>query len=121
MAIDRHLDLLAAKGTLVISTPNFRYLQYYLHRYLDFENLQRHVLAAMDLRAWRKQLETAGLQIVWQGYYRTADFWWESPKGTARVERARRWAQRILRGIDRRLTFPNRWLSPYMLTFAKQA
>ena len=119
-AIERHLNLLSDDGTLVISTPNFRNIQYFLHRWLDAENLERHVLAAMSLREWRKQLESAGLKIIWQGYYRTADFWWESSETTVQLERKRLMVRRALQAIDRRISWPNRWLSPYMITFAKR-
>jgi len=120
-AISRHLDLLADNGTLVISTPNFRYIQYLLHRWLDAENLQRHVLQAMNLKRWRKQLEAAGLSIIWQGYYRTAGFWWDSEDNRPEQNQKRHLTRRLLNAIDRRVNLPNRWLSPYMITFAKKS
>ena len=40
--IGRHVALLKPGGTLVLTCPNFRGLQYVLHRLLDSENLARH-------------------------------------------------------------------------------
>ncbi len=119
--IRRHVNLTAPGGTLIISCPNFRRGQFVLHRLLDAENLRRHVLPAMNLRRWRRALEAQGLTVVHQGYWGTFDFWTETP----REQRVRRWAagwvRRIAQGIQRRIYWPNPFLSPHMIIIARKA
>jgi 2-polyprenyl-3-methyl-5-hydroxy-6-metoxy-1,4-benzoquinol methylase len=118
--IEKHIRLLSPGGTLVLSCPNFRGLQYFLHRTLDRENLGRHVLRAMNLHAWRRVLQRHGMRVLHQGYYRTADFWVETPPPGAWARGAIAWVYRIARGIDRRVNWPNPLLSPYMISISRK-
>lgn len=72
--IEKHIRLVKPGGTLVLSCPNFRGLNYILYRLLDPATLRPHVIAAMNLRRWRRALERNGMAIQYQGYYRTAGF-----------------------------------------------
>jgi 2-polyprenyl-3-methyl-5-hydroxy-6-metoxy-1,4-benzoquinol methylase len=117
--IRRHLDYLKPGGTLVLSCPNFRRAQYLLHRLLDAENLARHHLPAMDLNRWAQVLEANQMQITYKGFYRTADFWSESPHGRlghlAAVASAK-----VMRTVDRWVHRPNRWTSPFLVCIASR-
>ena len=59
--IERHVKLVKPGGTLILAAPNFRGLQYAFDRLLDAANLRRHVIKAMDLRAWREILLRNGM------------------------------------------------------------
>ncbi len=118
--IKLHIKLTKESGTLILSCPNFRGLQYWLHRAFDSVNLRRHVLEAMDLDRWRRVLEANGMEVVHQGYYRTADFWVEAePRSPiARASTAR--IRRLFQAVDRRLSWPNPMTSPYMISISKK-
>ncbi len=116
--IELHLALLKPGGTFVISCPNFRKVQYVLHRLLDAQNLARHHLPAMDLNRWERALLRHGLQIQYKGYWRTADFWSDSGRSNYFVRLMRRTLRRLCKRIDPWLHWPNRYTSPFMICFA---
>jgi len=118
--IRKQAQMVAPGGTIVISCPNFRKLQYALHRWLDPVNLRRHVVAAMDLDVWEETLREQGFSVVHRGYYGTAGFWREDPPPSRFRDWVSRLVTRFCRGIDRRITIPNRWLSPYMICIARR-
>ena len=116
--IERHLALLKPGGTLIISCPNFRKVQYLLHRALDAEKLSRHHLAAMDLDRWQRTLLQHGMQIQYKGYWRTIDFWSDSGRSNYFVRLARRTLRKLFKRVDRLLNRPNRYTSPFMICIA---
>lgn len=118
--IERHVRLVKPSGTLIISCPNFRGLQHLFHKLVDPVNLSHHVLAAMDLRAWKAILEKNNMEIVFQGYYRTADFWVESPRTEYWAGVLEAYIKRLARKMDRKVKYPNRWVSPYMVSFSRK-
>jgi 2-polyprenyl-3-methyl-5-hydroxy-6-metoxy-1,4-benzoquinol methylase len=76
--IKDHIDFLAPKGYLIITTPNFKgFFQYLYHSLFDKENLNRHVIASMSPKKWRKILESRQLEVIASGYV-GHDFWNES-------------------------------------------
>jgi SAM-dependent methyltransferase len=115
-----HADLVAPGGRLVISCPNFRRVQWLLHRWLDPQNLSRHVTSSMDLRLWRRNLAELGLQTLYAGYYGTFDFWTEDPIRSELQRVAKRAIVRVGRGIDRRINVPTSWFSPHMILIAQR-
>ena len=118
--LGRHVDLVKPGGTLVVSCPNFRGLQYVLHRVLDGANLQRHVLRAMDVGRWRRLLEARGMQIVHDGYHGTMDFWSDSPAQTPYHKSAARFVRRVAQTLDRRFHWPNRLTSPHLISISRK-
>ena len=118
--IGRHVDLVRPGGVLVLAAPNFRGLQYVLHRILDAENLSRHVTAAMSLARWARALEGRGMSLLHHGYYRTADFWIGPGRHGPLTLRAAALVGRLARGLDRRVRRPNRWLSPYLVSISRR-
>lgn len=118
--IEKHLQLLAPGGTLIISCPNFRNAQFVFHWLLDPVNLSRHVLAAMDLNRWRQVLEKNGMEIFHHDYYRTAGFWADTPRSGRLAAHAVYYVKRINQVIDLRMNYPNRFLSPYMISISRK-
>jgi SAM-dependent methyltransferase len=118
--IRKHAQLVRPGGTLIISCPNFKGIQYILHRLLDPINLRRHVLRAMNLRLWRHVLEQSGMEILHQDYYRTADFWVDTQHSEYLARRAIYSVKWATTQIDRRVNWPNPLLSPYMISFSRK-
>ena len=118
--IEKHIRLVNDSGILVLSCPNFRGMQFVFHRLLDPVNLQHHVLPAMNLRKWKEILERNGMRILYQGYYRTADFWVDTPRQGFLSTVMIKYIQRITKQIDRHLNWPNPLLSPYMISFSQK-
>lgn len=78
--IKDHIDFLAPNGYLIITTPNFKgFFQYIYHWLLDKENLNRHVIASMSPKKWRRILESCHLKVIASGYA-GHDFWNESKR-----------------------------------------
>lgn len=116
----KHIRLVKHYGTLVLACPNFRGIQYVLHRLLDPTNLQRHALNAMNLRGWQETLERNRMKVLYQGYYRTADFWVDTPRQGFLATLAIKHVARIAEKLDRRVNWPNPLLSPYMVSFSRK-
>jgi len=90
--IERHMSLVATGGLLIISCPNFRGLQ----------------------------LARAGMTPLYHGYYRTADFWFDTPRPGRQAARFGRWLGRVARRIDQRLHWPNGLTSPHMISISRR-
>lgn len=120
--IRRHIALVKPGGILVLSCPNFRRLQWVFHRLFDAPNLRRHVLAAMNFREWNKIFSEAGMEVLHQSYYRTCEVW-RTREGSPRPIRDKvAWRLvRLAQALDTRIRWPNRWTSPYMVTFARKS
>lgn len=75
----KHMQMVAPGGLLVIETPNFRgFLQNILHRFLDGENYKRHYIPAMNPQRWKELAEAAGFEVSYCGYFGQFDFWSDS-------------------------------------------
>lgn len=121
--IEKHVKLVKPGGILIITCPNFRKIQYLYHRFLDFSNLQRHVLDAMDLNIWKEILNNNDMKILHIGYYKSIDFWADSQencnnnmikKGIIKL------TQSISKCVDKYLNYPNSWTSPYMVCISQK-
>lgn len=118
--IEKHIQLVKPGGILLLSCPNFRWLQYVFHRLLDPVNLQRHVLKAMNLRRWRDVLENNGMEVIHQGYYRTAGFWVDTPRSRRWAKVAIKWIKWTTNQLDRQVKWSNPLLSPHMISFSRK-
>lgn len=119
--IQKHIELVKPLGYLIITCPNFRKIQYFLHKYLDSSNLERHIIKNMDLDLWKDIISTKeDMEILYLGYQRTAGFWTDSPnpnffrKITANVIR------KTFKLIDKYVNWPNSLISPHMICIARK-
>jgi len=70
-----HIKLLKNNGILIIQFPNFRGLvQYSLHKFFDLDNLNNHVIDAMNVEFYEKSIQK-NFEILFSGYYGNFDFW----------------------------------------------
>lgn len=118
--IEKHIQLVKPSGTLIITCPNFRKIQYILHKYLDSDNLRRHNLASMDIDRWAKVLQKNNMKTLYKGYYRTADFWTDSPSNGRIKNFVSGAVQFLFNHIDQRVNLPNSWTSPYIVFIAQK-
>jgi cyclopropane fatty-acyl-phospholipid synthase-like methyltransferase len=114
----RHAVLVKPGGLLIVTCPNFRKFQYLLHWILDRKNLNKHVIAAMDLEAWQRTLEECGLEVLEKGYHDTFLFWSDSESAWARV--VSRWISRFSLWVNRKLRRPTSSFSPFMYCVARK-
>jgi SAM-dependent methyltransferase len=73
--IDRHASLLAANGTLLVSIPNLRGLNYALVRFFHPEVIAIHNLTIMQKDAFAKLFEREDLETVFCDFYGTFSFY----------------------------------------------
>lgn len=120
----RHVDLLATNGFLIISMPNFRNLQYYLHKIFDAETLKTHNFEVMHPELWKRLAEKHSLKILYCDYFETFDYWVVNRKLWLRpFTGAAKFAAKMVRFILRNtgtLYIPNRYTSPHILLIAKR-
>jgi 2-polyprenyl-3-methyl-5-hydroxy-6-metoxy-1,4-benzoquinol methylase len=118
--IEKHARLVKPGGKLILGCPNFRNLQYLLHLLCDPINLRRHNLRAMDLKKWRRTLRVAGLSVLECGFYRTAQFWVDTPRLIPGIGHIVYRLQKTCDWIDSHIAYPNTLLSPYIYIVARK-
>ncbi|WMW24306.1 methyltransferase domain-containing protein [Methanolobus sediminis] len=116
----KHIELVKPDGTLIISCPNYRKIQYILHKLLDSDNLERHVLETMDLHKMTQILEKYDMEVLFQGYFKTADFWIDSNHQSFLKPVLSQCITYVFSIINKYVDKPNSWLSPYMICIAKK-
>jgi len=68
--------ILKPGGLMIVETPNFRgRIQYAMHYIADKENLNRHVIAAMNPEEWARALSSQGYEILHKGYFGGFRYW----------------------------------------------
>ncbi len=78
--IARHARLVADRGYLVISAPNFNCLQRAFHSVFDSESLALHNAAAMDREKVECAVSRAGFEICLSEYSAESTLWVEKAK-----------------------------------------
>lgn len=73
--VDRHCELVADHGYLVLEVPNFRYLQYLYHFVFDRENLRIHNTKAMQPKYVGDIIVDNGFEEVFNGYVGGVEIW----------------------------------------------
>ncbi len=124
LVFKKHWNLLADKGFLIITLPNFRYLQYYLHKIFDSRTLKTHNFDVMYPDLWRKLAQKHKMKIHYCDYYETFDFWivrrslWLKPfiKAAGLTTGATRFLLKRTGLSD----VPNKYLSPNILLIAQK-
>jgi len=118
--VEKHINLVKPSGILILACPNFTRGQYIFHRLFDSKNLKRHVLENMNLHRWRDILMRNNMDILYDGYYKTIEFWTESFPQNNLSQRILNMILRTSTTIDHHIHVPNRWFSPYMISVSKK-
>jgi L-malate glycosyltransferase len=111
--IEKHIELNSNRGTIIITTPNFRGLQYYLHRLFDNTNLKRHNTNAMVPDVWAKILRNAGYKIICQEYFGHYNFWFDSDLSSRLLRFREKYMETLHRTLLDTVDYDNKLLSPY--------
>lgn len=111
--IEKHIELNSHKGTIIITTPNFRGFHYYLHMLFDDTNLKRHNTEAMVPNVWATVLKKAGYAIECQGYFGKYDFWFDSDLSKSRMRLREKYMKTIHRSLRDTVDFESSFFSPY--------
>ena len=120
LVIQKHAELLAPGGTLIITLPHFAHLQYLFHWLLDRENLALHNTRIMRPAVLRAAVKDLPLKIEYLDYYQTFAFWTERKEWNRWQRLAEKGIQTIgkiswkLAGFNR----PNSLLSPHIVVVA---
>ena len=93
--IERHAEFVRPGGRLIIIVPNFRgFIQRWIHRTIDRDNMSKHVIDAMRPDEWARLLRRRNFEIDHYGHIGHFSFW---------VAQASRpwWQKAILRWLYR--------------------
>lgn len=119
----KHIKLLANNGTLIISLPNMRYIQYFIRKLFGVKEFSSiHNLEVMNLDIWCNLAKQHNLYIEYCNYDITFDTWIcsEKKKGFLLCIYA---VFKIIPIILNYLCLgkiPNRWYSPRILLIARK-
>lgn len=117
---NKHVALLKDGGILIMELPNFRYIQHFLHRLLDKENLERHNIEIMDLAILERLAKKENLRIIELNYYETARFWAGNAKSNKLQRGITFFLSAIFRLINKLIKLPNKYLSPYIVLICQK-
>ncbi len=118
--LKKHVDLVKPSGILIITSPNFTGGQLLLHKLFDNENLKYHITSTMDLNKWKHILKQYGMNILSDGYYRTADFWVNDIPKSVIEQKIIQAIQKTFSYFDSKIDFPNQWFSPYLYCISQK-
>lgn len=120
--LGKHIQLIAPAGYLVVSVPNLKYGQYWLHRLLDPEFENEQVVDATNLNKLKTVVSAAGFEILYAGYYQTFHFFSHHRTGKKALWRRAVIALCLAAGAfftRLRINIPNRWFSPQVICIAR--
>ena len=123
VAVQRHVDLLAPSGILIITIPNLQGLNWLLCRISCPDRLPIHNLAIMNRARWLALFEGMGLTQLYSGYYGVMDLGlidFNTSKLGNRFLQATRVANKFLRRLPEFLRVETRWVSPYLIYVGKK-
>lgn len=117
--INKHIELLAEGGYLVISLPNFRNLQYIYRVLFDKHNLKIHNLDSMKINKLNSIIASKGLKKIFSGHLGGIELWYDSPIKNDKLFKIR---HKIVVNINKlKHKAPNSFLySPMMLLVYKK-
>ncbi|MBB1284679.1 class I SAM-dependent methyltransferase [Flavisolibacter sp. BT320] len=119
--ISRHAALVKENGYLVLTTPNFRgWVQRWLHRTFDQENLTFHNLESMRPNEWALLLESLGFEIIFKGHVGGFIFWRANDPLTSFRRKAHWLISRMIPRINKLLWFDSPGFSGYCGVVAKK-
>jgi 2-polyprenyl-3-methyl-5-hydroxy-6-metoxy-1,4-benzoquinol methylase len=120
---NKHVELLADDGVLIIDIPNFKYGQLFLRKLFGLRPQDGHNLDFMVPDLWRSLAEKHKLSILYCDYYRTFAFWLP-PKYNFILRQMVRLINKSINTILDALGLGNiksRWFSPFIVLIAKKS
>lgn len=120
--LEKHMQMTAPMGHLVIAVPNLKYAQNVLHRILDPEFVQDQVVEATDLELIKAIVLAKGFKLLHTGYYQTFHFFCHHRREKRALWRRFLIAFFLLVGAfftRFRINLPSRWFSPQVICIAR--
>ena len=124
IVIQKHIDILKPGGMLILEVPNFTYLQYLIHWFLDRDRLQEHNLKTMNLLYYKMISKLYDLKILHLGYYGGFFRFWGLCKNANIIQRK---IFHVLKSLEQRSNkipwlkrINNRFLSPFIVFIAQK-
>ncbi len=110
----KHISLVNNNGYLVITTPNFKgWIQQWLHRTFDKNNLKLHNLESMQPKVWATIMKANGFEVIYTGYFGGFQFWKANEKMNV-IKRTSFWfIVRIIPLLCKILRFESKAFSAY--------
>jgi len=119
-AIAKHVALTRPGGHILVSVPHFRRLQYLAHFLCDRRNLALHHVPAMDPQAIADAMRKAGAAVLETRFVGTCEFWIDPAKSGPLPAFVGDMLARFSRVLDRAISWPNRWTSPYVVVVGRR-
>lgn len=85
--VKRHVNLVKPGGYLILTVPNFRFLQYLYHYKYDKNNLDIHNLDAMKIGSLKKILRKFQMTKVYAGYFGNLQVWRQETEVSLKQQR----------------------------------
>lgn len=119
--IIKMVDLIDSGGYFVCEVPNFSCpIQLALRQELDYLNLRRHNLEAMNLNTWEQILKSKGFSILYQDAFGGFDFWVDNePRTHAQIELLKN-IQSLTQFLKPRIAVSDISYSPYIGMIARK-
>jgi trans-aconitate methyltransferase len=118
--VKQHIDALKPGGTLILEIPNFSGMQFFLHHFLDRENLERHNTEIMNLNFFMDIASRHNLTIKCLEYTGGVfDFWWENEKPTI-MQKIVFLLLRPFAYVGRKISIKSRFTSPFIILIASK-
>ncbi len=119
--LDKHIGLLKDGGIVFIAIPNFRYLQFFLHKFFDAENLREHNLKVMRPSVLNNFFLKRNLRINYLGYYGGLGFWVRQLEKRKAIERAViKLVIKIIHLLRKIIKIDSRFFSCYLVCIASK-
>jgi 2-polyprenyl-3-methyl-5-hydroxy-6-metoxy-1,4-benzoquinol methylase len=122
----RHVEWLKPGGTLIVSVPHFRFLQYVFHALFDRRSMRLHNTEVMSTTFFRRQFDALNIDVLSVELFGGAYAWREAdPERGAVNTWAGNQAQRAMGLIDRKMgrggrTRVSRLTSPFLVAIGQR-
>lgn len=118
--VDKHIYTLKPEGRLILEIPNFSGIQFWLHYFLDRENLDRHNTKIMNKDFFISISERHNLAIGCLEYTGGLfDFWWENENPSI-LQKVIFSILRPIAFIGRLIPVQSRLTSPFIILIARK-
>lgn len=118
--LKKHVELLSEDASLLVTVPNFRYLQWLYHRVFDSENLSIHNIDAMRSKKIDKILTGLGLTKIINEPVGKVEFWYEDATNSRLFSKFRYVVTILLNKLFKKTNNKSNYFSPILIYVYKR-